>query len=174
MHEPKGVATAPSGDVYISDGAGSGVWTNIHHISVHSDATQTASSQTWTDIAFEKDGIKDGIIHSTSTNNERVTIAQAGDYIVHYSIEADSASGTTIVEVRIVINGTELDGSPKAATLGASDQKSLGGSIAVTLAANDIVKLQFYGSTANATLTYPGSGATSKPTAGITINQVVF
>lgn len=29
LHEPKGVAAAPSGQVYVSDGAGSGVWTTI-------------------------------------------------------------------------------------------------------------------------------------------------
>jgi hypothetical protein len=28
LHEPKGVATAPAGSVYIADGAGSGAWTN--------------------------------------------------------------------------------------------------------------------------------------------------
>ena len=27
LHEPKGVATATSGDVYVADGAGSGAWT---------------------------------------------------------------------------------------------------------------------------------------------------
>ena len=26
LHEPKGVATAASGDVYVADGAGSGTW----------------------------------------------------------------------------------------------------------------------------------------------------
>lgn len=30
LHEPKGVATAPAGQVYVSDGAGSGVWTVIN------------------------------------------------------------------------------------------------------------------------------------------------
>lgn len=29
LHEPKGVAAAPAGQVYVSDGAGSGVWTTI-------------------------------------------------------------------------------------------------------------------------------------------------
>jgi microcystin-dependent protein len=30
LHEPKGVATAPAGQVYVSDGAGSGAWTTIN------------------------------------------------------------------------------------------------------------------------------------------------
>ena len=30
MHEPKGASTAASGDVYVADGAGSGVWTQAH------------------------------------------------------------------------------------------------------------------------------------------------
>jgi hypothetical protein len=30
LHEPKGASTAASGDVYVADGAGSGVWTQAH------------------------------------------------------------------------------------------------------------------------------------------------
>lgn len=129
---------------------------------------------TWTDIAMEIAGIKDGIIHSISASNEEFTIAQAGDYMIHCSIEADSSSGTSIVESRLVLNGTEIPGSPKAATLGASDQKSLSTTIAVTLALNDVVKYQFYSDTANGRIIYPGAGATSQPTARITIHQIVF
>jgi hypothetical protein len=36
LHEPKGVATATSGDVYVADGAGSGSWDPLEGTEVYS------------------------------------------------------------------------------------------------------------------------------------------
>ena len=59
LHEPKGVATATVGRVYISDGAGSGVWTQwptgygLYHDSKVSPSVQTITS---TASPIENDG----------------------------------------------------------------------------------------------------------------------
>jgi len=50
LHEPKGVAAAASGEVYVADGGGSGAWTTINNkdlVFVHYrfDNISTASSQ---------------------------------------------------------------------------------------------------------------------------------
>lgn len=90
-----------------------------------------------------------------------------------YSVCVDSSSGTTILEARIVVNGTEVPGSAAATTLGASDQKTLSLTVCPTLSLNDVVKFQFYASTANGRLIYPGAGATAKVTAIINLLQVV-
>lgn len=174
IHEPKNIATANDGEIYIANGSSGGAWKGMHHLTVYSDVTQTVSgSTTWTDIALEVEGHKDGIIHSISVNNEQMTVAQTGHYMLHYSVAADSSSGTSIVEVRLVADGTEIPGSPNGGTLGAADQKSLSRSVIVTLTLNQVIKLQFYSSTANGRLIYPGSGATSQPTAILSMHQLV-
>ena len=52
LHEPKGVATAASGEVYIADGSGSGAWTALntdYSTSVHNTQTGTTYTLVLTD-----------------------------------------------------------------------------------------------------------------------------
>lgn len=48
LHEPKGVAAASSGEVYIADGAGSGAWTALNN------ANKVYVTKTITDISTAK------------------------------------------------------------------------------------------------------------------------
>lgn len=53
LHEPKGVATAASGEVYVADGAGSGSWTDRHD--GHLNRNLYELSQRFDDLATATD-----------------------------------------------------------------------------------------------------------------------
>lgn len=48
LHEPKGVASAASGQVYVANGSGSGVWTTkpISYVNLHGTWTDISTAQT--------------------------------------------------------------------------------------------------------------------------------
>lgn len=56
LHEPKGASSASSGQVYIADGLGSGVWTTVDSSLVLSSAPASASDTgTAGQIAYDAD-----------------------------------------------------------------------------------------------------------------------
>lgn len=95
IHEPRGVASASDGEVYVADGAGSGVWSNPNVsagfkygglYSVDSDAITISSIGTTSKKleAFANAAPTNGVTVSTSTND--ITVSTDGDYLVIFNI----------------------------------------------------------------------------------------
>ena len=106
-------------------------------------ASFTASINTWTDLPLTGgNGDLADITHSTSANPERMTVTQAGKYIVSYGLTTTYTGGSTNFG-RIAINGTPVTGSQGMVSESNTNyQSSISRSIVVTLAANDYVTLQ--------------------------------
>ncbi len=51
LHEPKGVASATSGTIYVADGAGSGSWVDVPITSLQGGTTGTAGMCLYSDGA---------------------------------------------------------------------------------------------------------------------------
>lgn len=89
LHEPKGVAAASSGQVYVANGSGSGAWATV----AGSYATLTAVSQNLTD---------------SDDACPRFVVPFAGtiDYIAITTDAASGGSGNTTL--RYYVNGVEM------------------------------------------------------------------
>ena len=88
IHEPKGVSTATAGQIYVADGAGSGVWVDAfqygHIYTQESDsATLGSIGTTAQTLPFTTNG-EDHVSVSDSPNN-RITLTSAGVYWVSFS-----------------------------------------------------------------------------------------
>ncbi|CAB4144328.1 hypothetical protein UFOVP454_27 [uncultured Caudovirales phage] len=116
LHEPKGVAAAVTGKVYVSDGAGSGAWTYPSgrvHGEIYIDAgatTQTLSGSS----AYAKlnpgtewtSGVSN--ILTLTPGSGTITLVEAGSYMVHFWCGFTTtalASGTTY-NFKYNLNGT--------------------------------------------------------------------
>lgn len=116
IHEPKGVATATSGKVYISNGSGSGAWelppgkahadiyisggTTTHTLAAASAFTLLNPSEEWTA------GVTD-ILTSTPASGY-ITLNQTGAYYIDFWIDFTTtaiASGA-VYKFKYAINGT--------------------------------------------------------------------
>lgn len=74
IHEPKGVATATSGDVYKADGVGSGVWGTLALGEI--DYTPTTVTEVTVSLTGTTDGILDDLTTVTSITG---SLTQAPD-----------------------------------------------------------------------------------------------
>ena len=96
IHEPKGVSTANSGDVYVADGAGSGAWgqsvSEYANIYTQKSDSVTLSSigTTVQTLPFSTDGAENGAVADSSNN--RLTLTTAGDYKVDFHISMATAA----------------------------------------------------------------------------------
>lgn len=71
---------------------------------------QTATNNTWTTLAFDTETWKvgDSAIHSTVTNNSRLTAQVAGQYVVTAVVGVEAVAASFLVQARILRNGTEI------------------------------------------------------------------
>ena len=144
IHEPKGAGSANSGEVYVSDGAGSGVWTahddlvdygeiyitggvTAHAIAAASAYTKLNPAGEWTD------GLSNGIVLD-STNGE-IDLTDAGVYAVSFWCSFDTASLVSNVQYYFKY---ALDGTP--ATRIVSVQKNTGNVDHLHVSATGIVE----------------------------------
>jgi len=89
LHEPKGVAAASAGQIYIADGAGSGAQRNVPH------------------SAFYYDDIGTGTTITTPTAYTLIGPATTGDAVprefTHNSLGRLTYTGTTTVDIQITV-----------------------------------------------------------------------
>lgn len=174
IHEPKGVAAATSGKVYISNGSGSGAWTyppGKAHADMYISAGTTAHtlagasaysllnpSGEWTQ------GVTN--ILTTTPGSGVITLNQAGDYYVDFWINFTTAS---IAQGSVYNFKYALDGvaAPRLTTV----SKPTNGADKITLASSGLVT-----ATAGQTLSiFVGGDGTSSGTnitpteAGLTV-----
>ena len=121
LHEPKGVAAASAGDVYIADGAGSGDWTQIHNYIngyIDFDATTPAyqhsvtTSFTALNPTFSVGGTPKGWTGETSPNARLVYEGTEDTFAkVSFTLNFQNASGTDKdVEFVFYKNGSVMNG----------------------------------------------------------------
>lgn len=97
IHEPKGIATAEDGQVYVADGAGSGEWTDadtlftagqwtmndLVHVKYESNSAQELPDDTWTTAFLNQ--VKTNNLTSVSLSSNRISLP-AGTYYVDASV----------------------------------------------------------------------------------------
>jgi hypothetical protein len=121
LHEPKGVATAASGDIYIANGSGSGSWTPAHQ---HADAYLAfdATTPAYVHAATTSFTVINPTLVSSSADgftvsnspNARITYTGTRNLSanIHIAISTTQATGTNKnVEWQIHKNGSLLAGS---------------------------------------------------------------
>ena len=151
LHEPKGVASASSGDVYLANGSGSGTWTPAHQ---HADAYLAfdATTPAYAHSATTSFTVIDPTLASSSANgftvtntpNARITYTGSRNLSsnIHIAISTTQSTGTNKdVEWQIYKNGSLLTGSHVIRTISSGSWGSvalLGNS---TLATNDYLEI---------------------------------
>lgn len=111
LHEPKGVAAANSGEVYIADGAASGAWTRAYQYgeleTMESDSQSISSIGTTAQtLAFVNDGQSAGNITPDAATN-KITLGDAGHYLVFFNITFSTAAAgdAGLYEFKLVDDG---------------------------------------------------------------------
>ena len=151
LHEPKGAATASSGDIYLANGSGSGTWTSAHR---HVDAYLAfdAATPAYTHAATTSFTVINPTLSTSSTDgftvtnspNARLTYTGTRDITtnMHISISTSQATGTSKdVEWKIYKNGSALTGANVIRTISSGTWGSvslLGNS---TLSTNDYIEI---------------------------------
>ncbi len=156
LHEPKGVATASNKQIFIADGAGSGVWKD-HSGSQHGEmiimsntvatVTPTAADSTLnTDSDYVKQvagwsaGHEDGITFSV----DKMIVSVDGDYEIHFWGDILYPSSNQLVGIKYAINDTAPYSVRKLLTNSASNGDILnvsGSGIITAMTAGDSLSI---------------------------------
>lgn len=156
LHEPKGIAAASSGSVYIADGAGSGDWTKQNsHINgyIDFDATTPAyqhsvtTSYTALDPTFSST-LADGFTGASSPN-ARLVYTGTDDVtaVCNFTLNFRQASGTDYnFELVFYKNGSLMNGGHIIVTAKSGEWRSATLSDMVALSTDDYVEVFVKGS----------------------------
>lgn len=143
LHEPKGVAAASADKVYVSDGAGSGSWTNVGAVDV--TVADADGVFTGTNVETVLGELYDSPELVTSTFLD-ISNAETVLLPVAYSCVIESVS-VTLLNAITVANAV--------VTLTRSDGASLGSTLTITQAGSAEGSTFDYTPTTNEELTYP-------------------
>ena len=167
LHEPKGTSTANSGETYVANGSGSGLWQPIHsHASVATNFNTVSPTYAYTldtditekFVSFTPDQTHvEGFTVSTSPNL-RVTYDNTPSVHTYLSfvISAGKESGgNRNVEWVLFKNGAEIAGSRTIRTLGDNDTwGSMTVQAMTTLVENDYIEIKSKASSNNTPVIY--------------------
>ena len=122
IHEPKGIASAPAGYSYISDGAGSGAWEKITGYEQFQDTNRTVGTptQVLTAGAARTKFICDGGFLTSlkppsdatvpfwdTVNNKHVPISDFDTYALRISFTCENYAGTNpYIQIELDIGGS--------------------------------------------------------------------
>ena len=158
-HEPKDISAAATGTVYVSNGAGSGVWSPITSSAFGgigiTDSATTVAVTTAVDSTFQTDSdyvtldtpITFDVIaqEGVTVSGNKFTITQAGTYFLSGYISFSSDTNSTTIAVTYRINGTIQPAPLRTLNvfLGSTGNvQTLNGSeMAVGLTANDTLEI---------------------------------
>lgn len=128
---------------------------NTPYAHVYSSAGQSITTNTSTVLSFNAEVEDIGGLHSTTTNNSRITAVDAGLYHVTGQVQYPTGIGSGTVDCKVQVNGT--------VNTGPYDSRAIPGGVPavnisslIRLAAGDYIQL----------LTYQSSGASVTTTAG--------
>lgn len=150
LHEPKGVASATSGQLYYANGAGSGAWTDetdqIAGITVNRllDAESVAASQLPSGLDTPLQ-IEFGPAVSTTDVSlsaaGALTINTTGTYRVKVSVELgrSGGAGTSIMFLRALVNGVQAGRSIAYKISSATETSSFNDEAWLTLTAGTVI-----------------------------------
>lgn len=149
-----GVRIAPSpsaGQVLIASASNAAAWATPDGCRVYHNTTQTASSGSFLSVAFNSETYSRGGMHSTVTNNTRITCQHAGVHAFWGQIELVLLAASTFI-LQIVLNNTTALGYT-AEILAASGTYDFQISGEWLMSVNDYVELRvFQNSGSNATV----------------------
>lgn len=150
LHEPKGVSTALAGQIYVANGAGSGVWVENSRIFggylTFSTGSPYAHSVTTSDTVLNPTfsvSVNNGFTGLSSPN---ARVRYDGTETINASIDAafsiQQASGTARqVEMVLYKNGTELVGSRVISTADSGAWHTISFSFDTTLSATNYIEI---------------------------------
>lgn len=151
LHEPKGIASAGTGQVYVANGTGSGTWVENHRFLgayIPFDATTPAYSHSTTTSATVIDPTftvaESNGFTGTSSPNARLTYTGTEDISAHLvlTLSTKQASGTSRdVQWIIYKNGVELPGSRTIRTISSGSWGSISVSGYTSLSTNDYIEV---------------------------------
>ena len=151
IHEPKGAATASSGEVYVANGSGSGTWTpSDSHIAgyIAFDAStpayqhSTTTSDTVLDPTFTVASSKN--FSGATTPNARLIYDGTEDVYgsLHFVASVKQASGgERELEIALFKNGVELNGTRSIMTIGSGKWSSFALNSITSLSTDDYVEV---------------------------------
>jgi len=151
IHEPKGAATASSGEVYVANGSGSGKWAPADsHIAgyIDFDAStpayqhSTTTSDTVLDPTFSVASSKN--FSGASTPNARLVYDGTEDVYgsLHFVASVKQASGgDRELELALFKNGTELNGTRSIMTIGSGKWSTFALNSITSLSTNDYLEV---------------------------------
>lgn len=111
----------------------------------------TATGTTWEEVTWDTEGRFDSsyFTHSTSVNSQDIEIDISGDYKItlELTLECNTSTTFTGAECRLLVDGTEIDGSRSQsyARTGSDDRDRCNMSVTViaSLAAEEVVTAEF-------------------------------
>ena len=148
LHEPKGVASAASGEVYIADGAGTGAWTQLQrHVGSYSSFNTLAPythATTTSDTALnpsltvvDSNGFSGVSTPNAGVRYDGLESIHAG--ITFTSSVRQASGGDRDVELVLYLNGSELTGSRVVTTAVTGAWHQYTTAFNTTLATNDVI-----------------------------------
>lgn len=159
IHEPKGVASATAGDIYVADGAGSGAW-KPHSWAYYGEmiintgttgvaVTAAADATLNTDSDYTKYNVDwaSGTLDNITFSTDKLQVPIAGVYYLTFWCTIKIPNNNNYVGVKYSVNDSTPYSTRKIATrsTAANDYRSMSGHGVVTLAANDTVSLYIAG-----------------------------
>lgn len=150
LHEPKGVASAASGEVYIANGSATGAWTQLQrHVGGHitfSTLSPYAHSATTSDTPLNPAFTVVNNNGFSGVSSPNAGLRYDGAETLHASLtftaSIQQASGTDRqVEMLFYLNGTALAGSRVIATASSGSWSQFTTAFNTTLATNDIIEV---------------------------------
>lgn len=117
LHEPKGADTASDGQVYVANGAGSGVWTKVMGWATYADSVYTSGSPlvvntgptqiTINGLGTGTDDTRLSNIWSTTNNRLNENVITAGDaYDIRLTFQCTVATSSQWISVELDIGGS--------------------------------------------------------------------
>lgn len=164
IHEPKGVAAATAGKVYVSDGSASGSWKTLSRYA-ELYITAGATTQALTTTAARLDpgtawtsGVASGVTQTPADGT--LTIVETGVYAIGFwaSFASDAVAANTIYTFYYAINGVAQPRSVSVGKVTAGvDRVTCSATGLATLAATNVLSI-FATSSTNSTITVVDAG----------------
>jgi len=153
LHEPKGVSTANSGETYVANGSGSGVWQPIHRHLGAATAFSSTSPYAYsidTDIAekflsFPVDSSDVTGFTVVTSPNLRFRYDDTTDVtsLINLTMSSTQSSGPSHdVQWALFKNGTEIGGSRAIRTIGTGTWGSISVTAVTSLTQNDYIEIK--------------------------------
>ena len=165
LHEPKGTSAANSGETYVANGSGSGVWQPIHRHLAAATAFNSSSPYAYsldTDIAekFLSPSISSSLVSGftvvTSPNLRfRYDDATGLTGLINLTMSSTQATGPTKnVEWALFKNGTEIVGSRTIRSIATGTWGSISVTAVTSLVQNDYIEIKTKADTDNVVVNY--------------------